>query len=261
MTKLHLIMPMGGGGVRFSENGFNVPKPLIEINDKPFFYWAANSIITPPPAGCDKLDIDATFVVLQQHINEHQIDKAIYNFFPEAKIKIIPEILPGAVCTCLKGIEDITDDNPVIFNDCDHMFSCSSLIKRLSQDEPIDFDGALITFESSAPQFSYVKYDKLGNIIGTVEKQVVSNHAICGAYFFANAELFRQMSEKYFKACQYKEYFISGVYNELFKENKKIIDFLADFHVPFGTPEEYEEAKYSTYFNEMLNHIRGFQNE
>ena len=34
---LNLIMPMAGGGTRFKNNGINIPKPLIEINDKPFF--------------------------------------------------------------------------------------------------------------------------------------------------------------------------------------------------------------------------------
>ena len=210
----------------------------------------------PPPA-FNRNPIDTTFVVLQQHIDEYQIDKAIHKFFPESKIKIIPEVLPGAVCTCLKGIEDISDDNPVIFNDCDHTFSCSALAERLSQDEPIDFDGALITFESSSPQFSYVKYDEIGNIIGTVEKKVVSNHAICGAYFFANVELFRKMSEKYFETCQYKEYFISGVYNEILKAGKKVVDFTADFYISFGTPKEYEKATTSNNFDMILNSRRG----
>ena len=243
-------MPMGGGGVRFNKEGFLIPKPLIEINGKPFFYWSTQSILQN--ISC----IDITFVVLQQHVDENHIDEAIKKFFPESKIKVIPEILPGAVCTCLKGVEDIVDDNPVIFNDCDHMFSCSSLSNRLAQKKPIDFDGALITFESSAPQFSYVKYDKMGNIVGTVEKQVVSNHAICGAYFFVNAELFRQMSEKYFETCNYKEYFVSGVYNELFKSGKKIVDFLADFHLPFGTPAEYEAAKHSKHFEKILEELK-----
>ena len=240
---------MGGGGIRFHDKGFLVPKPLIEIHSKPFFYWSTQSIL-------QNIDcVDITFVVLQQHVEENQIDEAIHKFFPKAKIKIIPEVLPGAVCTCLKGIEDINDDIPVIFNDCDHMFSCSALANRLK--EPIDFDGALITFESSAPQFSYVKYDEAGNIIGTVEKQVVSNHAICGAYFFSNAELFRQMSEKYFETCNYKEYFVSGVYNELCKASKKILDFTADFYLSFGTPKEYEAAKNSNHFAAILNKIRG----
>ena len=160
--------------------------------------------------------------------------------------------MPGAVCTCLVGIEDIEDDNPVIFNDCDHMFCCRELANRLLQQSPIDFEGALITFESSEPQFSYIKYDESGNLIGTVEKQVVSNHAICGAYFFANAGIFRQMSKIYFETCQYKEYFISGVY-------KKVIDFLADFHLSFGTPEEYELAKNSQYFKDIEMCNRGLQ--
>ncbi|MBR1730114.1 MAG: hypothetical protein IJ728_11405 [Selenomonadaceae bacterium] len=49
MKKLHLIMPMAGGGTRFNEKGFNIPKPLIEIQNKPFFYWAVQSVITMPP--------------------------------------------------------------------------------------------------------------------------------------------------------------------------------------------------------------------
>ena len=42
--KIHLIMPMGGRGSRFSKEGFDFPKPLIKIYDKPFFYWATRSI-------------------------------------------------------------------------------------------------------------------------------------------------------------------------------------------------------------------------
>ena len=245
-------MPMAGGGTRFNEKGFNIPKPLIEIQNKPFFYWAVQSVITMPPPPSLLIFIDITFVVLQHHVDNYQIDKAIQKYFPKARIKIISEVLPGAVCTCLKGIEEITDDSPVIFNDCDHMFSCTSLMNRIFSEKPIDFEGALVTFCSSAPQFSYVKYDEVGNIIGTVEKQVVSDQAICGAYFFANADLFRQMSERYFETCQYKEYFISGVYNELFKAGKKIVDFKTDFYLSFGTPAEYESAKTSKYFQEIM---------
>ena len=235
-------MPMAGGGSRFVQEGFEVPKPLIELQGKPFFYWATQSIFR------DIDCVDVTFVVLEQHIKEHAIDAAITNLFPDAKIVTVLEVLPGAVCTCLKGIENIDDNLPVIFNDCDHMFSCNALANRLAEVRPLDFDGALITFESNAAQFSYVKYDESGNIIGTVEKQVVSNRAICGAYFFANAELFRVMSEKYFAACQYKEYFVSGLYNELCKAGKKVLAFEADFYLPFGTPAEYEKAKASPRF-------------
>ena len=42
--KIHLVMPMAGAGSRFFKNGFVTPKPLIEINDKPFLFWATKSI-------------------------------------------------------------------------------------------------------------------------------------------------------------------------------------------------------------------------
>ena len=32
--------------------------------------------------------------------------------------------------------------------------------------------------------------DETGNVIHTVEKQAVSTHAICGAYYFKNKKLF-----------------------------------------------------------------------
>lgn len=40
-------------------------------------------------------------------------------------MEVIPEVLAGAVLTCMAGVENINDDRPVLFNDCDHMFCCS----------------------------------------------------------------------------------------------------------------------------------------
>ena len=68
MAKLHLVMPMAGRGSRFFENGFVMPKPLIEINDRPFFYWATQSIVKFVDCA------DITFVVLEEHIRDHAPD-------------------------------------------------------------------------------------------------------------------------------------------------------------------------------------------
>ena len=61
-------MPMAGRGSRFFENGFVMPKPLIEINDRPFFYWATQSIAKFVDCA------DITFVVLEEHIRDHAIE-------------------------------------------------------------------------------------------------------------------------------------------------------------------------------------------
>ena len=111
-SKLHLIMPMGGAGSRFFKNGFVMPKPLIEINGKPFLYWATRSIEKD-------VDIaDITFVVLKQHIKEFQIDRIILEYFPNARIEAVDfeEVKSGPVMTCLAGLKNIQDDQPILFN-------------------------------------------------------------------------------------------------------------------------------------------------
>lgn len=242
--KTHLIMPMGGAGSRFKKNSYTVPKPVIKIEGKPFFYWAVRSI-----EKFVNLE-DITFVALKDHIENFGLQELIEKYFSGSHIIVIPEVTPGPVFTCLEGLRDIKDDLPIIFNDCDHMFRCSGLNNMLCKDS-ITIDGGLVTFKSQSPNFSYVKYDDSGRIAGTVEKLVVSNNAICGAYMFRNADLFRIISDEYLKSCPYEESFISGMYNVMSSHNMVIRDFGLDFHVEFGTPEEYELAKGSSYFTEL----------
>ena len=102
-NKVHLIMPMGGAGSRFTKNGFQIPKPLIEINNKPFLYWATKSITN----FVDVLDI--TFVVLEEHVKNFNIDKEIKKYFKDANIVILKEMLNGAVLTCIEGVKKIND--------------------------------------------------------------------------------------------------------------------------------------------------------
>lgn len=236
MKKIHLVMPMGGGGTRFGNKGFNVPKPLIELQGKPFFYWATQSI--------NKfVDVeDITFVVLQDHIDRFNIDSRIKEYYPQAHIQVIPHVLDGAVLTCVEGLKAINDDLPILFNDCDHAFICNKFYDYARKAEFDSVDGALLTFKSDSPNFSYVIFDDNKNVVGTIEKEVASDEAICGAYYFKNKDIFKDAVEVYLKECQYKEFFVSGVYNEMAKKHEKITTFDIDEHITFGTPDEYDLA-------------------
>lgn len=236
MNKIHLIMPMGGGGTRFGNRGFDLPKPLIELQGKPFFYWAAQSV-------CRFVDVqDLTFVVLREHIDQFEIDKKIRSFYQNAEIRELPQVLNGAALTCLEGTKHIKDGLPLLFNDCDHAFLCSSFYEYCKKGMFSDIDGALLTFDSDSPDYSYVKFDTMGNVIGTIEKFVASSEAICGAYYFKNREIFKKATESYLKKCTYSEFFVSGIYNQMIENGEKIITFKTEEHISFGTPEEYKKA-------------------
>lgn len=239
---VNLIMPMGGSGSRFSKDGFVIPKPLIEIEEKPFFYWATQSI---------KKFVNLkslVFVVLEEHVVNFKIDKKIKEYFPDAVIKVIPKVLNGAVLTCLEGVKEITNEAPIIFNDCDHMFKCDSFYHYCNRGEFSEVDGALLTFESTDPKFSYLECNSDGDVIRTVEKVPISNNAICGTYYFKDKKTFTHATEEYLEKCNYTEYFVSGVYNIMAQKGKIIKKFCVDTHLSFGTPEEYSYAVNSNDF-------------
>lgn len=235
MKKLHLIMPMGGRGARFFRDGFVMPKPLLMLRDRPFFYWAAQSVLHDVEAA------DLRFVILREHVEDFEIDRRILELYPEAKLTVIPEVLPGAVLTCMAGARDVEDDGPLLFNDCDHMFRSAAFARFCVSEE--ETDGGLLTFRSSEPKFSYLRYDEAGRIVGTAEKQVVSHDAICGAYYFRDADVFLQSASRYLGECRYEEFFVSGVYDVMARENRSIRAFPTDVHISFGTPAEYAAAE------------------
>ena len=242
---LHLIMPMAGGGSRFSEQGFSWPKPLIPINGYPFFHWAAQS-------AARFMELKSiVFVVLKEHVERFGLDDAIRRFYPKARIEVLDQVLDGAVLTCLEGVKHIDDQAPVLFNDCDHIFTCREFYGFCAAGKFEGVDGALLTFTSSDPKFSFVELDGVGHVLRTVEKEAVSDQAICGAYYFRGREVFERAAGAYLPECPYKEYFVSGVYNVLARQGALIKCFKVDMHLPFGTPEEYAAALNSEAFGAL----------
>ena len=176
MTKIHLVMPMAGRGSRFSAKGYKDPKPLLQIYGKPFFYWSTQSV----RKFVDLASLD--FVVLEEHVSEFHIDTEIRKYFPEARIHVLPEVTEGAVITALRGCEDIDDQFPVVFNDCDHLFKSSEFNDFCRSGCSSDIEGILLTFASNEPRYSFVGKDERGNVVRTAERGAIRSEAVCGCY-------------------------------------------------------------------------------
>ena len=232
---LYLILPMAGAGTRFLDGGCDCPKPLIPLHGKPFFYWAATSLAGRLPLA------GLRFAVLQTHVERFAIDRAILSYFPQAEIISLPEVLPGAVLTCREGVRGLPEDAAVLFNDCDHLFRCRALETLLQSDAPKP-DGLLLSFPAAEPRYSFLERDAHGRVIRTAEKEVISNEAICGAYYFRRKADFLRCASRYLTRCRYAEFFMSGVYDELIAEGGNVAALPTDLHISFGTPTEYAEA-------------------
>ena len=230
-NELSLIIPAAGRGSRFFKYGVEVPKPLIDLKGRPFFWWSVESVRRIAPLR------QIVFVVLEEHITQFSIDKIIRSYYPEAKIVAIPEVTSGAAETARVGLSALDMPGPVAINDCDHAFICKSpsgIIGALGD----DVDGVLMGFKSSNPAYSYIKFNADHEVIGAIEKQVVSPFAIAGCYLFSDSDRFIRIYERYEKQCPYPELFVSGMFNLLFDEYGKIHMLEIDKHCSFGTPEE-----------------------
>lgn len=230
-NNLALIIPAAGRGSRFTKLGIREPKPLIDLQGRPFFWWSVESVRRVFPLR------QLIFVVLQEHISEFAIDKVIKGFYPDATIVAIPEVTSGAAETAKIGLSALHAPGPIAINDCDHAFICPAM-NGVTHPFGDDCEGVLMSFRSSNAAYSYIRLDARGEIVGTVEKQVVSPFAIAGCYFFADAGRFSALYELYKSECPYPELFVSGIFNLLAEKQLKIGMLELQKHCSFGTPEE-----------------------
>jgi dTDP-glucose pyrophosphorylase len=231
MGDLALVTPMAGQGVRFQRTGVQTPKPLVNLYGKPFFWWSTESLLRSVAVR------ELAFVVLDEHVERFRIDSVIRDFYPSAHIVSLPEPTSGAAESAAIGVAALESTGPVAVNDCDHAFRAAGL-QRVVDALTGPVEGALLGFRSDAPAYSYVRFDDDRRVVGTVEKQVVSDLAIAGCYLFADAATFRERYLAYRRACAYDELFVSGIYNAIVEAGGEVIVHELERHVSFGTPDE-----------------------
>ena len=150
----------------------------------------------------------------------------------------------GAIETCLKAEENIKDEDGVIVMDCDLEFSSEKFngLIRNALKAPYAKGGALVSFESDYPKYSYAEVDEKGMVKRTAEKEVISSNALCGAYFFASGKEFKKAANELIHSPMEKpELYVSLLYNKLIANDSPVYIAPMEMYRSFGTPEELEK--------------------
>ena len=238
MRQLHIIMPMAGEGSRFAKAGWTTPKPLIELRGVPLFQRAIGSVALPG------VEMKYSFIVRQEHIDKQHIDRMIQDILPEARIFSVLKTTRGAVETCLVAKAAIDDDDAVVVMDCDLEFRSVGYNQLVSKALSLPADeadgGALVSFESDNPRYSYALVDDSGRVLRTAEKEPISNHALCGAYFFGSGKDFKRIAHQLLDDGTHgkAEFYVSLLYNYLLAEGKIVRLATMEEYYSYGTPEE-----------------------
>ena len=138
-----IIIPIGGIGQRFKENGYKKPKALINIYGKPIISYLLDNLNTD--------NIDYIFIPYNKEYNRFRFEDFLIKYYPKLNFKFycLENNTRGAAETIDIGIKNLNEDRdiPVICLDSDNWYNCDikKILHHINSHTNIDNDKTSIT--------------------------------------------------------------------------------------------------------------------
>ena len=234
-----IIFPMAGLSSRFTKAGYEQPKWMLPLADRPLLDWSLLSFAS-------FFDQEKFLIVF--------LDRPGVGAFVErrvAELKIAnPVLVPLSAPTAgqaetvhlglnragLPDSEDVT------------IFNIDTIRPGYARSPLLDSsDGWLECFKGDGDHWSFVR-ESSGNphrADEVVEKKRISDNCCTGIYWFKSARDFEAAYQAEAANPKASELFVAPLYQRLIEDNKRVsFDVIADKDIFFsGTPAEYEHAK------------------
>lgn len=236
---LNIVIPCAGAGSRFIAAGYTAPKPFIKFLDKFMIEHVIDNIAIP--------EAKYIFIMQQDHLKTYGpefIDvlksKSYIKDFETIQIDGLTE---GAACTLLKVKALINNTNELLIANSDQMLGSNDIYNSIKFFRKYTLDGGILCFYNRAPKWSYIAMNDRGFITEVAEKQVISNYATCGIYYFNNGKDFVWAAETMIEKNNRfnNEFYIAPVFNYLIPNPQSVYKpFLINEMYGIGTPEDLE---------------------
>lgn len=230
---------MGGLGTRFKEEGFDLPKPLIQVNGKTLIEHSVSS-----------LNLPGKFIFITRKFEDpfhnEMLSEILKKVAPDS-IEIRAEsVTRGSVETCLLSQHLIDNEEELIITNCDQItdWEAEDFLNFISN---AIIDGAVVTYTSTNPKNSFAVIDQ-NRIVSFVEKKAVSNFALIGLHYWKRGKDFVRSAKclmSDFVELGRPECYISESYNYLINEGLTILPYKIENnqYISLGTP--YDLSIYS----------------
>ena len=233
---------MAGAGSRFVDAGYAKPKPFIDVCGRMMIERVL-----------DNLTLDnARFIVIgrQEHLASQK------DAFDALKRKynchtfFIDKLTEGAACTVLLSSWLINTDDPLLMANSDQIVEMD-LPSYIRDCDERNLDGSILTFYADHPKWSYAKINDQGHLTILREKEVISEHATVGIYYFKRGRDFVNSAIQMIAHNDRvnNEFYTAPAYNYAVKAGLTIGIFEIDESRMFGlgTPEDLD--KYIDHIN------------
>lgn len=240
---INVVIPMAGRGSRFAKEGYEKPKPLIDVNGIPMIQAVLDNI---------NLKDAKFFLILQERqFNENKDFFQKLNINKDIKYITINHVTEGALMTVLFAHRFINNKTPLMIANSDQIAEIN-FNDFLSDMTDRDTDGSIMTFNSNEDKWSYVKLNSESLVTLVKEKEVISNYATTGIYLFKEGQNFIENAIDLIinNDRTNNEFYVAPLYNYMIKNKFNIAHYPIDKDHFFGigTPKD---------LNVYLEHISG----
>lgn len=225
---MNIVIPIGGIGQRFKEDGYVTPKPLINVLGEPMICRLIEGLNTESN--------DIVHIIYSPDLNSYNFEDLIKFKFPKLNFNFIclEGITRGASETILFGLNQMTSEleESFIILDCDTFYSDDILEKyRNCKNKNTIF---YFNDTQDLPLFSYIKIDENNRVTEIKEKIKISDNANTGAYGFKSGIQLKEYCEKI--STLNTELYTSFVYESMLKDGIEISSERIENFSCVGTP-------------------------
>ena len=244
---MNIIIPLGGKGERFLQQGYNEPKPLISIFNKPMIFYVLENLKFEPN--------DEIYIIY--YLISNDFENRITSKFPFVKFVKLTKQTLGAAETIKLGLETIlpiTKNKKTVILDCDTFYTTDIL--SIYRNTPKEKNAVFYTKNTETNHiYSYIQLEDENNkITKIIEKEKISDNANTGVYCFCDVnELYKYACHIIDNQIMFKnEYYISCIIAEYIKNSTLSTPFFGiqiDSKNVFnlGTPEQVNTYKKNTH--------------
>ncbi len=248
---MQIIIPMSGIGKRFMDYGYQVPKFLIEIENKKII----EHVISLFPG-----EQDFIFICNNEDIKNTNIKQILSEACPNHIIRSIKKHKLGPVFAVKQIYDLIHDDKEIIVNYCD-FGTYWNYNDFLAHTRNRRADGAVVAYKGfhphmlKDPNYAFINQSKQW-MLDIKEKEPFTDnkmdeYASNGTYYFNKGSLVK----KYFDLLIDKdlnvngEYYVSMVYKLMVEDNLDVSIYSVEHMLQWGTPQDLEDyIKWSNIF-------------
>lgn len=250
---MQLVVPMAGLGQRFSSAGYELPKPLIPVDDVPMVVRAV-------------WDYPATtrlvFVVHAEHVRRFQIDEVLKQYFPHCRIVVTPTVTQGQACTVRLAGDELEPNDSVLVAACDnsHLYDADQFERRTRDDR---FDCLIWTYRHDSrvlrrPE-AHGWVQTRGNSTDVervscklpLSSSSMDDHAISGCFWFRSARQMLAAIDSQVAEAQRvgNEFYLDVTPNVLLRQGARVGVFEVEKYIGWGTPDDLEDyERWGRYF-------------